>query len=350
MSSNILTGKCAAAFRTLDDQIIYCIFERSYRKNDEPAPGQWCCMCVGTYDEVLKWIFIQAIRCEEGILRGHAPITPENFINAWKRELANPVEMEDVTISLAVGNSFRAVNADNIGKLVNVLMQCGRADLIAQFETSAPHIQLIADYKIVIALCGVDGFIQPWHFFSKAYAGTNICKDLAPVVAKSKVTPPKYEVYKVGRNSFLVKIGDNPWRSMGPIYGAVGLFILNEAYPLELLSSGSAVSMITVFRATCENALPLPGNTLVTVYTHMNEINHWRNSEAKELVAHFLGRTSKDDLPTQAYCLYQQIAMSELGLKLFHLVPEQVVWDVPDQPTSTRPMSTSKVATQPVLF
>jgi hypothetical protein len=67
MGATILTGKCAAAFRSDDGELLYVLFGRHYEKNCYPHTPSWSAFAFGTREEVLRRAFVGL-----GLLRGHA--------------------------------------------------------------------------------------------------------------------------------------------------------------------------------------------------------------------------------------------------------------------------------------
>jgi hypothetical protein len=353
MSSNIITGKCAAAFYAATGQLIYILFDRTYRKKDDPPPGHWTCLAIGTYEQVMERIFQYAVSCEEGMLQSSGPIKPENFINAWRRELSEPYEIDDFSIKFAVGSSYSMVNEQNVQKVIQVLMRHNRIDLVKELESGSTVLELFANAEILVDLCGINGCISPYHCVSFGYIRNQRQKITPQKSAKQKILSPKYHIYRLDEKKLLVKFEDEPWRNMGLTYAAVSLFLMKIAYFKEMLSPGCSIPMITAFREACENASLVPGNTLVTIKSHVEQPEHrWRNSQAKSLVEHIVGKMGSENLPAQAHCFYHQIAFSPVANNLFHLSFDQVTWEVPESIVVASNKSSKHALTilQPALF
>jgi hypothetical protein len=88
MGATVTTGKCAAAFRSNEGELLYILFERSYEKNCYPHTDHWSAFAFGTREEVLRRAFVGASDCCGGMLQSRSgDIKPENYIESWKQEL-----------------------------------------------------------------------------------------------------------------------------------------------------------------------------------------------------------------------------------------------------------------------
>lgn len=332
MASTITTGKTSAAFYRADGTVVYALFERTYESNVFPHTPRWSCIALGEYADVMRRIFDCAAACEGGVLQGSGrrQILPENYIASWRTELSNSVQMPDINISLRVGTGYRAtIGEEHIEDVKEILVNMGREKLFAEIMEGQATISLHQDVAVIIALYGVDKIFPPWLILDHRELRTVPNKDFAPQPVVNTIALPDVELYRADSNSLVGRIGNEVLHSLGWDYAAVGRFVREVAYPLEMKKTGSAKQVISDFREACANAKPLPATTKVKVTRNISGLDKWYSDYADQ-VARMLGIVGETDIAPSTFEFFFSEAISKDAVfRLLSLKQDQVEWNVP---------------------
>jgi len=324
MSSTILSGKSAAAFRNpVNGKVIYVLFEKTHDSNVSPKIPNWSCIAIGEYADVMKRVFMHAAACEGGCLRSRAGnIMPENYIESWKKELAKPVCMDDQAIFIS--------KQDTEG-LEQAKAALARAGLENQYDRLVGEntYQLYADVDLLVALYGVQGPFSPWRILDHSDYRTLGDTSLGPAangyLGKAKVESPTIVAYKLDDENRLVKINDAPFHHAGWQYSAVGAFIADVACDAEMQQAGSAKKMIPAFRETLNAAPELPMGVRVAIRRITEDASDYARREAGKL-AQIAGVSADAERFECALSLFEH----NEGRQAFKsLAKDQVEWIMP---------------------
>lgn len=339
MGSTILLGKKAAAFRRPDTgKVVYALFEQTCETNCRPQTPDWSCIALGEYSDVMRHVFLGASCCEGGSLKSRAGhIKPENYIEAWKRELKAPVALSDVTIRLSVKDSIYAtIPADALDVVRDVLGKAGYSHECAQIEADGGDFSLHRDIGLLLVIFGVRAPLSPWHIIEHHNFYGEADESLAPEMAKGLIEPPAVVAFRVDDDSRLVKIGDGPLLHAGWEYLAVGNYITGVAYDLEMRQTGSAKKQIIAFRETLRNAPEVPLGTMVMVKRDTNgDAADYHRSNADQLArkAGVWNGEAGNPPPESFGCAFGMLE-PEAQRALQYLAKDQVEWVLPEQQES----------------
>jgi|GEM_PF-2344883 len=297
MGSSILTGKRAGALQKADGEWIYALFERGYESNVHPHTDSWSAVALGNYAHVMRRLFSHASSCEGGMLRSrNGSIKPENYIDGWRRELAKPSLLQGRAIDLSVGSSFySAVPESQLDAVRLSLIRAGFESRIDELVAGTLSVSLYGDINLLLAIYGNSGPLSAWRVLKEYDCGT--AQIDVPVPSASKVAMermPQVRCHSIGRENRLIAIGSAPWRHAGWEYNAIGSFVTEVAYPIEMETPGFARKAIPAFREAVRNASPVPVGTRITVTRAPEGTDDWRIRRADEL-AQLLGLASNGE-------------------------------------------------------
>ena len=332
MGSTVLTGKSAAAFVRPDGTIIYIAFERTYEKNCYPHSDHWSCVAIGQFKDVMRRLFVHAGSTEGGMLQSrNGYIKPENYIAAWRRELASPSQMRDKVLRLSLGKSlYSTIPSEQAEAVKAILSSIGRDDVYERMVADDCSLSLQDDYPIIDALYGAKGPLAPWRILSHGDIDTVPQPGLGFTPAVGNVVGPRIRVHRLDNENLIVQIGTEPWQHAGWAYSAVASFIGDVVYMLEMECTGASASLIRNFREECRLAAPLPADTIITVIRDGGEAEKWYVESADRLATK-LGIAKEDGAtPPQFTFKFSDVVDRDGLFELRSLKTEQVSWDVPD--------------------
>lgn len=269
MSTTILTGKHAAAFKLADGTAIYALFERIHDSNCDPHVPTWHCQAIGNYKEALVAITKAMVSCEsQGLQARNGVIAPESLLKHWYRLLAKPTRLPNHVIEVGVGRNGEM--SDNQRRdAVKALSDIGRLDLADQLAAGAVTLSLHDDIDVVLRLFGIAGPLRPWQGLDYSEVHTLPQNGFALLPASSKAAAtvnPDYEVKIVGQHHVLVRERDQLWGLWGYRYSAVQRFIQRHCVEMEMENRLSSVRAIADFRGMVNDGVAIPGDTLIDVY------------------------------------------------------------------------------------
>lgn len=286
MSSTILTGKRAAAFQKADGEWIYALFERGYESNVYPHQDNWSAVALGNYAAVMRKLFSHASSCEGGMLRSKAgSLKPENFITSWQRELARPFTLPNQRITLSSSASmYSAVPALQLEAVRLSLIRSGFEAQADELAAGGLTVSLHADIDLLLSIYGNHGPLSVWRILKEYDTGTVQIDVPVPTASKTAMDRmPAIRCHTVDRENRLIAMGSAPWRHAGWQYNAVGSFITEVVYAIEMETPGFAKKAIPAFREAIRSATPVPAATRITVTRSPEGEDEWRIRKAGEL-------------------------------------------------------------------
>lgn len=269
MGATVSTGKLAAAFEASNGSKVYVLFEQTYEKNVRPHNPHWGCITFGPIETVMRAIFLGAGSCESGMLQGKGgrALTPEGYISGWLKELANPVEFQDRTITLQVSESMYApIPKESFKDVADLLVSMGRndvADALAGGETAS--LSLFDDTDLLGAI--YSRVLAPWRIIRSHETPLHGLRRLdlgyAPVKPKNpSISIPSF--LTACEDLRLVKTEDGFWRSAGHADSATSSFIA-RSWEAELREPGSYKQRLKALREAISSAPKMPAGTKVAI-------------------------------------------------------------------------------------
>ncbi|KGC70881.1 hypothetical protein DP57_6335 [Burkholderia pseudomallei] len=340
MGATVTTGKCAAAFRSSEGELLYILFERHYEKNCYPHTPKWSAFAFGTRNEVLRRAFIGAADCCGGMLQSpRGEIKPENYIESWKQELNRPVQMPDIVVKLKFEDSWQAtLPASGKDEVRAILERAGcsdRFDMIAHDGLSAT---LYGDTTLLRLLYGVDGGASPWRVFSHHNVGT-LPFDIPTTrnIAVQDADLPVVRCFAIDSNVRLVADGDK-WLDGQWAYSALARFVMGQVLERELVHPGYAKAAIPVVREALSNAGPLPEGTRITARRTACREDYQRR--AVDELARGLGLIDKNEQAADEFTFaFSDIDGADADRVRYRIgsMRDALTWHIPDGPTAPVP-------------
>ncbi|CAN7792316.1 hypothetical protein [Caballeronia sp. dw_19] len=337
MGATVLTGKRAGAFQRGNGEWIFALFERTYDKNCYPHRDHWSGITIGNYASVMRRVFRHARSCEGGMLQSRSGgIRSEHYIEAWRQELARPMVLNDREIDLRVGETFGApIPKKALDDVRLCLANAGQHSRFDALVAGGLSVSLFADIDLLIALYGEEGPFSLWRVLSVDDCGpVSISASVPRLLPAAKVMDqmPDLRCHAIDGDSRLVSFDGQPWHHAGWQYSAVGSFITEVAYRLEMVHPGFAKRAIPEYRDTLRKASPVPPDTKLTVSRAPEGVDKWRLSTADE-IAQGLGLVSEgEDAPATFSFEFSAITGENPRSNLYslgRLAREQVKWEVP---------------------
>lgn len=264
MGATVVTGKSVSAFRAVNGEVIYVLFEESYEKNCYPHTPSWSCLAIGRIESVIKRIFAGAAACEGGSLqvRGGGG-TPEGYIRGWLSALRNPQSFHgaDRSVQLKVSESFSAtIPSESADKAFAALGAIGRKDIADRLRAGETvPVKLDEDVDIVDALYGASSGLGAWRIISEHRSrGTATAEGLGYAPGKATgfdIQEP--EAMRFDEHQYLLKREDGTWYCGGWAYSIVGSYVRGLAES-ELREPGSYNKRIKAYRAAILEAPQVP--------------------------------------------------------------------------------------------
>jgi len=325
MGSTITTNRTAAAFKSPGGPTIWCLFEKTYEQNVHPHNPRWSCIYIGEIDGALKNIFAYASNCEGGMLRDRrGGILPENYIKRWLAEMAAPVNMPDVSITLRKEDHLHAtIPSGRWNDVKERLSQIDRQDIVAGVEAGqAMSVSLHKDSELV---CAIYGVVAPWRVMKAMPSGWAPEKESVrdeKLGYSPRTVPMRHvEVPRMRRidaeNTLVEK--DGVWRNEGWAYRIVGSYV-EKLWEEELRAPGSYPRLIREYRQAVMNApVVLPGAEAVVDLRGCTQAERERSLE----IAQKLGGQITE---TEAVIPWTE----QNGDKMAYL-PAATIWRVPDE-------------------
>lgn len=316
MGATVTTGKAVSAFKGIDGNVYYALFEQAYDKNCHPHTPTWSCVLLGTVAQALRWIFLAASSCESGMLQGRGgSLTPVGYIDGWLKQLANPAVLPDQVLWLQIGENFSATIPKVSEKVVlEMLTQQGyvqEAEQLAKGESI--NFRLYDKPLLLSTLYG--GTLGAWRLLSAGYRCEYGPRD--PELGYRPAPCTSFEVavpafYKVDRNNRLVMQADGTWRCKGWQYSIVGSYICS-LWEAQLQEPGSYRKRIKAFREAIDAAPMIPAGTKIEVDLSV-PLSSYQRDTVERLQKELPHTTTESgyviDVPTDHTALHHACALS----------------------------------------
>lgn len=276
MGATVSTGKLVAAFQSTAGKTFYVLYEQTYEKNTDSRLPKWHARAMGDLAAALRTIFWSASACEGGMVlsASHRYITPEGYIADWLKELANPVEIADVTFDLAVTHYWSAVIKHDDFRKVRPQLEATGAVAMATSLAAGESVSasLYADAEALSAI--FDGVhIGAWRIFNAhgtpIHGTRNPALGYATGKTKPKAVPldtTRYMKVEAEGDSFLKMGSDGAWRYAGWTSHLMSDFITG-AWKAELETPGVYRAQIKAFRQALKAAPAIPKGAKVLIDT-----------------------------------------------------------------------------------
>lgn len=341
MGATVTCGKLVSGFKRSDGSVVYAIFELLYEKNVYPHNPRWSAVALGSYQDVMKFVFSGAASCEGGMLQTTRGTTsPEAYLEGWKRAFNQPVTLPDRTIRLKLSDAWNAplLRKDWLPAKA-ALESLGRIDVVTELDEGREvALSLHSDAEALVALFGINSPFGPWRILQHGDTLTTVDKDLVPKPAIGKVRMPVYRFYKLcaREQDLLQSVDGGPWQVVGWEYSAVGDFLRHVAYPAEVVCTGSAKSMIAAYRKMIQSTPVAPMNTTVTVTVEPEGVHSWKIDGAKRLAVALGHAEEGGPVPDSFVTTLAELEAADperdkhVVYHAAHLDEKQAVWKVPE--------------------
>lgn len=338
MGATVVTAKTAAAFRNpKNDEVIYLTFEETYEKNCYPHTPSWSCVAIGNFQQVFSRVFASAAACESGSLQTRSGDTkPETYIKSWRISFSEPFQMENLEIELKLGGTsmYDPIPDSQVETAMATLKKIGRKDIADALLDGPVKVSLHRDVDVIIGIYGVETNLPIWKVIKGLYGLGVAEKSLAPPVGKRDIRPPSVQAYAIDDDNIVVGLGSAPLQHWGWRYNAVGQYIRDVVFPIELQSGLSAYKLIREFRDTCNDAPDLPDDTIITV-TLTNIEHSCYLDRAKKLAVQLGLVKTVDDVPQSYETSFGLVRVKNEEYLLSTLGSTQVAWTLPPSVNAT---------------
>lgn len=346
MGATVTVAKRVAAFKTADGTPIYVLFESTYEKNVCPHTPHWWCCGAGTIEEVMERIFLAAASCEGGSLQGvSGHIKPEGYIAGWLKELEAPVQMPNLTNTLAFGTRLGSTIPErdfydrrSLRDLVlNDLRADGFADIAKAIDEGGYTANLHDDFDVLRSIyirhkdeIGIGRFIKmPGQVEYHPVPAPELAYQ--PVEKKHVPFEPP-EVLNLGfQDRLLVKQADGSYRCARHSCDVVSDFV-SGYWTLELQYPGTFRKALRKLREAIKEATPATGKVTVEVTPANINPEHTYSIEQLQRLANLLGKPSTEFTVSweEAAAKEQELGGKEPILYLLCYCDE-LVWRVEEQ-------------------
>jgi hypothetical protein len=337
MGATLSLNKKIAGFARANGDIVYIAFEQTCSKRDHPRVPHWNAGAIGSYEDIMEYVFRGAVSAEGGSLQTRSGYTtPEAYIQRWREAFKAPVLMQNMSIRLTLGGDsiYSTIVNGDVDAAVESLMKIDRGDLVEALKAGPVTLQLHDDVDVIIALYSVRSPLGLWRVV-KGDPPAGPGEDwLVPAKRQAPVMAPTTLAYKVDNENVLVSVGGAPYEHMGWVYSAVGEYMMSVVLPLELRCDGAAKKIICAFRDKLEAAPKLPGDTRIWV-TPAAGGGTWNRENAEALAVKLGLADTREAVPETYQVTFDQIQDEQHHHLLRHLHASQLRWDLaPDDDAS----------------
>ncbi|MFM0630306.1 hypothetical protein [Paraburkholderia xenovorans] len=333
-----MTGKKAGAFQAADGEWMFALFERTYEKNCYPHIDNWSAIAFGRYADVMRRVFRHASSCEGGMLQSRAGyIKPENYVTTWRSLLAKPFRLPDQVIRLDVSQSFRAAIPEaSLDDVRSSLTAAGFAERLDEVVGGKAEVSLHRDAALLESIYGESGALSAWRVLQEHDCGSVLVDADLHLPSRNPSAlerMPAVRCYKIDDENRLVSFDGKPWVNAGWQYSAIGSFITEAAYQLEMEAPGFAKMGIPAYRELLTGAGRLPDDTVISVTRLPDGLEDYCARIADELAV-LLGLSDiQGQAPAQFSFRFGDVPAEPRGsamYKLCNLRDQQVMWAIPD--------------------
>ncbi|WP_168991633.1 hypothetical protein [Paraburkholderia sp. UYCP14C] len=344
MGATVLTGKKVGAFQAADGEWMFALFERTYEKNCYPHIDRWSAIAFGRYADVMRRVFRHASSCEGGMLQSRAGyIRPENYIATWRSLLAKPFRLPDQTILLDVSKSFQAAIPEAaLDDIRSSLTAAGLAERVEEVVGGRLKVSLHEEAALLEVIYGESGALSVWRVLRE-----HDCSNV-PIASGLKLPArdpsalermPAVRCYRIDDENRLVSFDGKPWENAGWQYSAIGSFITDVAYPVEMEAPGFAKAAIPVYRDLMRNAGQLPAETIIEITRMPEGLEDYCGRAADELAGYLGLADGEGRAPERFSFRFRDVPAEPRGsamYKLCNLRSQQVTWTLPQDLAATQ--------------
>jgi len=254
MGSTVSTRSAVGTFVSEGKQF-FLLWEETYEKNCYPHTPSWSCTHLGDLESSMRKIFRHAAGCEGGGLQGKGGwMTPEGYIQRWVNLMDEPLEVDDLNITITRGRSF--MNAFNEGDehnqvLKNLREKVGRKDIVDAL-LNGDRVTLSLHHDANELAWMVEHGISPWRLIQNPPHG--VLNQALGVPRKPSNAPnlPMPRMVRLGDDIF-VQDEQGIYRYASRDYTVVAEYVCNYA-DIELRHRGSYRKAIKDFREAVRQA------------------------------------------------------------------------------------------------
>lgn len=315
MGSTVTTRKLAAAFKSAEGAVTFALFEESYSKNCYPRTPSWCCWSIGDIRHVMKAIFSAASSCEGGMLQGAGGryLKPEGYIASWLKELAEPVELQELQLVLKLGSGYAAtVPTEQFEATKDKIVALGRGDIAEALERGEDVSLVLQDEAALITGLYDGSTLMPWRILTHAHVPLHGVRnaDLGYRPAKTRVfdleVPRFYRVHERD-DSCLILGADGAWRCFGWQFSYVGRYV-SALWEKELLEPGSYRARIGAYREAIKGAPFLPSQGVKVLIDPAIQMESYVQDNVKDVLEALphesIGGLTHVDMPAEERSIY----------------------------------------------
>lgn len=168
-----IDGFLMAAFQANNGKTYYVGYQKSKLSFDD-FESFWQCNFFGTLEEVMSAIESGAEHCASGFYTGRegAHMAPEQYVENWMRELANPVVLEDQSLVISGDFDFSFSWDSEPGEALTAALATVDEETSKTFistfnQGNSTSLSLYADIELISALYGHGKVWNPSLIFSE---------------------------------------------------------------------------------------------------------------------------------------------------------------------------------------
>ena len=298
MGATISCNKKIGAFVRSNGDRIYIMFEQTYESNCHPHHPHWCAMQMGSLENVMRGIFLNASACEGGMLkRPGGYVSPESYIGDWLDALANPfVVRHDREVPLRFGPGIYTLPSEKKEQIIAALREVGD-DEAAETLLKGMTVKRRLDSDSVLAIAKQN--VMAWTFdvtesdCGSLYAG-NLC--YRPEHAKAPAIIEPFAKLPIEGGGMLFQCdGDGLWIGKGADYRVIGEYV-KSLWSTEMAFPGSYKASIRALRAKLKESIQfLP--TCVVLIDDVSDSMYDYQADSLRRLAKVLGQSLPCRIP-----------------------------------------------------
>ncbi|SEK12801.1 hypothetical protein SAMN05192539_106026 [Paraburkholderia diazotrophica] len=150
---------------------------------------------------------------------------------------------------------------------------------------------------------------------------------------------PAVRCYKIDDEHRLVSLNGKRWENAGWQYSAIGSFITDFAYPIEMETPGFAKAAIPVYRDLMRNAGQLPAETIIEITRMPEGLEDYCRRAADELAGYLGLADGEGRAPERFSFRFGDVPAEPRGsamYKLCNLRSQQLTWTLPQDTAATQ--------------
>jgi len=265
MGATVTTGKFVSAFQA-KGKTYYILFEETYEKNCHPHNPTWCCIAMGSYQDVMKNVFGRASAAEGGSLQTRAGcVSPETILRGWSLAFNKPASFHNIKINLRIlerGSWREGIESCLAGELHNVLKENNRLDIWDKLISDDDEftLSLHDNIELILSIFGADGIASPWRIIAnhEMPSGKVLDENLIPAKHNHGRLPNTMNRLvkfsgQDGRLYYAEMQNDGSFANLRWQYSVIAQYAANQAYECEMVERGLGIKNIQAFREVLAN-------------------------------------------------------------------------------------------------